>query len=213
MNQRYIDFVPNKRSKKVDNPAPVAPVAVKTVPKSAIKNQTKPQERLVSPKQSQSSTLVKQPRALPRQPQAPVSAKAKKAQMEASIRTVKAENLTKKPLFSSVKTAKTAKIAKPVTPTAKAPATKIAKPAMSSKAATFQPPKFINTNKVEKRPLSKTAYPRRKDLSEVEEIPSGPIAIIDRPEDNSNTGLIITVILTVILGTAVGTIAFLLIPR
>lgn len=85
---------------------------------------------------------------------------------------------------------------------AKAPASK-----------TFVPPSasFINTEKIEKRPLSKNVY--KKPLPEVEETPSGPITIITPPEKDAHINIIVAIILTIILGAAAGTIAFLLLPR
>ncbi|MCQ2049860.1 MAG: hypothetical protein MJZ22_02505 [Candidatus Saccharibacteria bacterium] len=78
----------------------------------------------------------------------------------------------------------------------------------------FKTPKspFINTNLVEKRPLSKTNYRDRAPIAEKEE-ESGPVTIIDNQEKGGHLGLIITIVLTIILGAAVGTIAFLLMPR
>ncbi len=78
---------------------------------------------------------------------------------------------------------------------------------------TFQVPKtpFINQNKVEKRPLSKNVY-AKKVVAAVEE-PKGPITIISKPESGAHVGLIVTVILTIILGAAAGTVAFLLLPK
>lgn len=78
----------------------------------------------------------------------------------------------------------------------------------------FRTPKkspFINTNLIEKRPLSKTNYRDRAPIVKEEE--SGPITIIDNEGKNSRFGLILTIVLTIILGAAVGTIAFLLVPR
>lgn len=70
---------------------------------------------------------------------------------------------------------------------------------------------FINTNLVEKRPLSKTNYRDRTPVAPEEE--TGPVTIIDNKDKGGRLGLILTIILTIILGAAVGTIAFLLIPR
>lgn len=78
---------------------------------------------------------------------------------------------------------------------------------------TFKKIPFINTNLVEKRPLSKTNYRDRTPIIKEEEEESGPVTIIDNEGKNSRLGLIITIILTIILGAAVGTIAFLLMPR
>ncbi|MBR3169547.1 hypothetical protein IKF23_03880 [Candidatus Saccharibacteria bacterium] len=72
---------------------------------------------------------------------------------------------------------------------------------------------FINTNKVEKRPLSKSVYPKKIVAPSKEEVVHGPEKIIAKPEKDSKAGLIIAIILTIILGAAAGTVAFLLLPK
>lgn len=71
---------------------------------------------------------------------------------------------------------------------------------------------FVNTDKVDKRPLSKNVYQPRKVVTPVEE-PKGPVTIIEKPEKDSRISLIVTVIITIILGAAAGTVAFLLLPK
>lgn len=82
-----------------------------------------------------------------------------------------------------------------------------------SAKGTYEPPKnkFINLNRVEKRPLSKTVYNRKIEVPE--EVPKGPITIISKPEKQNHAGLIVTIILTIILGAAAGTMAFVLLPK
>ena len=70
---------------------------------------------------------------------------------------------------------------------------------------------FINQAKVAKRPLSKNDY--QKKIEATKEGSSGPVAIISKPEKNSKAGLIVAIILTIILGAAAGTVAFLLLPK
>lgn len=70
---------------------------------------------------------------------------------------------------------------------------------------------FINQNKVAKRPLSKNVYERT--IKPTEEIPTGPVTIISKPEKDAKISLVVTIILTIILGAAAGTIAFLLLPK
>ena len=197
MNQRYIDFVPVKH-RPVATPAvkPAAKPVAKPVARPVAKPATKPAPKAV---------------AKPVMKPAPVSP-------ESEIKVIKSKNLTKKPLNLAKKKKPAVKPAtKPVASikSVEAPAVKpTPKPAPAKKPDTvFHPPKFINTSKIEKRPLSKTVYDRRKEFAVTKEEPSGPIAIIDKSEKDSNIGLIITVLLTIILGAAVGTIAFLLIPR
>lgn len=72
-------------------------------------------------------------------------------------------------------------------------------------------PPFINQEKVTKRPLSKNAYQAK--IAEFKEEPKGPVTIISKPEKDSKTGLIVTIILTIILGATAGTVAFLLLPK
>lgn len=72
-------------------------------------------------------------------------------------------------------------------------------------------PQFINQGKVQKRPLSKNVYERA--VQPTEEKPTGPVTIISKPEKNSKISIVVTIILTIILGAAAGTIAFLLLPK
>ena len=72
-------------------------------------------------------------------------------------------------------------------------------------------PPFINQEKVTKRPLSKNVYQAK--IKEFKEEPKGPVTIISKPEKDSKTGLIVTIILTIILGATAGTVAFLLLPK
>lgn len=86
---------------------------------------------------------------------------------------------------------------------------------------------FINQGAVEKRPLSgkvtavnkmssQGAGPRGneeiKGKSKVKQ-KKGPETIIAKPEKQSHAGMIVAVILTIILGAAAGTVAFLLLPK
>ena len=71
--------------------------------------------------------------------------------------------------------------------------------------------RFVNTEKVAKRPLSKNVY--QKKIVEPKEEPQGLVTIIHKPEKDSKVGLIVTIIITIILGAAAGTVAFLLLPK
>lgn len=75
---------------------------------------------------------------------------------------------------------------------------------------TFKTP-FINQAKVAKRPLSKNVY--QKKVVVPKEEPKGPITIITKAEKDAHVSLIVTIILTIILGAAAGTVAFLLLPK
>ena len=73
---------------------------------------------------------------------------------------------------------------------------------------------FINQEKIVKRPLSghsKNAYPKKTVVHK--EAPSGPVAIISKPEKESHVGMVVAVIITIILRAAAGTVAFLLLPK
>lgn len=70
---------------------------------------------------------------------------------------------------------------------------------------------FVNTDRVEKRPLSRNVY--QKQVVVPKEEPSGPVTIIQKPEKDSRVGLIVAIIITIILGATAGTVAFLLLPK
>ena len=70
---------------------------------------------------------------------------------------------------------------------------------------------FINQDKVLKRPLSKNVYPKKIEVPKEE--PKGPVTIIAKPEKQAHVSLIVAIILTIILGAAAGTVAFLLLPK
>lgn len=71
--------------------------------------------------------------------------------------------------------------------------------------------RFVNTEKVDKRPLSKNVY--QKKVVAPKEEPQGPVTIIAKPEKDSKMGLIVTIVITIVLGAAAGTVAFLLLPK
>lgn len=80
----------------------------------------------------------------------------------------------------------------------------------------YQPPKnpFINQGMIEKRPLSKNVYAKKASIpKEISNEPKGPVTIISKPEKDAHVGLIVAIILTIILGAAAGTAAFLLLPK
>lgn len=81
----------------------------------------------------------------------------------------------------------------------------------SSKTMKIPASPFVNTAKVEKRPLSKTVYQKSTPLPA--DTPSEPVTIIDRPDRDSKAGFIVAIIITIFLGAAAGTIAFLLLPK
>lgn len=70
---------------------------------------------------------------------------------------------------------------------------------------------FIKSAQVEKRPLSKNVY-KKPAPAPIKE-PSAPVTIIDKPKRDAHIGPIIAIVLTIILGAAAGTVAFLLLPK
>ena len=94
-----------------------------------------------------------------------------------------------------------------------APGVRSAQNVQNAQKATYKMPKspFINQDKVAKRPLSKNAYQRK--VVAPEEKPSGLVAIIAKPEKDKKVSLVVTIIITIILGAAAGTVAFLLLPK
>lgn len=84
------------------------------------------------------------------------------------------------------------------------------KKALSS--ATFVTPRspFINQDKVVKRPLSSRNVYQKPVVKEEKK---GPVTIITNSEKDSKVGLLVTIILTIVLGAAAGTVAFLLLPK
>lgn len=87
--------------------------------------------------------------------------------------------------------------------------------AMAAAAEKYQVPKspFINQGKVQKRPLSKNVYAKKIEIPKEVLEAKGPVTIISKPEKQAHTGMIVTIILTIILGAAAGTVAFLLLPK
>ena len=112
--------------------------------------------------------------------------------------------VAEKPAVTEKKTEKKAEEKKPAEKTEK-------KPPVSKPLPLGQRSPFLTTAKVEKRPLSKNVYTKKPPVAKEE--PSGPVKIITKPEKDSKVGLIIAIILTIILGTAAGTVAFLLLPK
>ena len=107
--------------------------------------------------------------------------------------------------------AKTKAVPKRVAPV-KATQSNVAQSKVVDKLKAPVRPAFVNTEKVRKRPLSKNVYPKKTVIPK-EEKPVAPVTIIDKPEKDSKVGLIVTIIITIILGAAAGTIAFLLLPK
>lgn len=84
--------------------------------------------------------------------------------------------------------------------------------------------KYLRTDKAEKRPLSSANTKKTVSMhdatlragleAKTEKKPQkSPERIISKPDRDSKAGMIIAVILTIILGAAAGTVAFLLLPK
>lgn len=105
-------------------------------------------------------------------------------------------------------------ITKQAKKSAKEPVKEPIKKPENKEKATYKTPKspFINQHKVKKRPLSGNIY--KHEIKEaVKEEPKGPVTIIAKPEKDKHIGIIVTIIITIILGAAAGTVAFLLLPK
>lgn len=83
------------------------------------------------------------------------------------------------------------------------------KPKKKEKAPRKNP--FVNTEKVEKRPLSGSVG--RKKVIVAKEEPSEAVTIITKEKKDSKISIIVAVIITIILGATAGTVAFLLLPK
>lgn len=89
-----------------------------------------------------------------------------------------------------------------------------AKAAMKPAAMRPVKAKFVNTNKIEKRPLSQGGAMPKPPVAAPKETPKKkPEVIIAKPAKDSKAGMIVAIILTIILGAAAGTVAFLLLPK
>lgn len=123
--------------------------------------------------------------------------------------------LNRAPHFTTGKTGIAATKAQKINVKDTTPEKPVEKPVENSKKdETYKTPKnpFINRDKVKKRPLSKNVYSKKTEEKSKEE-PKGPVTIISKPEKQAHAGMIITIVLTIILGAAAGTVAFLLLPK
>lgn len=92
------------------------------------------------------------------------------------------------------------------------PATKVSRPATGVNRRS----NFVYPQGIEKRPLSNANIYGKKPIATKpmsKEEPKGPVTIISKPDKQSHVGVIVAVILTIILGAAAGTVAFLILPK
>lgn len=71
---------------------------------------------------------------------------------------------------------------------------------------------FINQANLPKRPLSKNVYHKPEELT-LETPSTDEVTIISKPQKESKVGMVVGIIITIILGAAAGTVAFLLLPK
>lgn len=228
MNKRYIDFVPAKKDipkgglakpksikvtakaveKPVEKPAkkPVKKVTRRIPPANPLLDEEIEVEEIFAEKEE---PVKKAPKPV---------LKPKFVETEVKKRPLGAVKVAKtavgvKAGGTAVKAKTAAKAASMTKPVAKS-ATSV-KPVVSKRPAPLgQRAKFINTNKVEKRPLSNVMARKKPVIApKAVEKPRAPEKIIAKPEKDSKAGLIIAIILTIILGAAAGTVAFLLLPK
>lgn len=217
MNKRYMDFVPAKKD------IPKGGIVVK----KPVKKPTKPVRKVVKKIPAANPLLdeeivVEEIFAEKEEPAGATKGSTKlntKADLHPNF--VKA-NVKKRPL--GVKKPVAAKQVKPAATVAKTTAAikPVKKSAVVSGVVTTaktpaplgQRAKFINTNKIEKRPLSSVGARKAPVIvPKLIEKKKAPEKIISKPEKDSKAGLIIAIILTIILGAAAGTVAFLLLPK
>ncbi len=237
MTKRYIDFAPAKKrvapapAKAAPKPAPLQPSTTVFVRRTVV-------QTAMPARPAQPATPIQTPRPTqptPKPAQRPetfepaaktfattrelsygviedyepffTGAKVEKRPLSAprpsaELTEAKAKKV-RSPLFGpSAKKAKEAKDSKNQAPVAKEPEFQALKTPSTP---------FVKSVQVEKRPLSKNVY--KKPAPATVEAPTGPVTIIDKPEKDSHIGPIIAIILTIILGAAVGTVAFLLLPK
>lgn len=229
MNKRYIDFVPAKGKtavRSVSRPVskPVAkpgPRSISVVSNSAAKKPTpKPAPKKITRRiaPTRDDFEIEEMFAERKQPVGVSASKGVKFGVieEYQPKFVKTE-VKKRPLGVAgnsqrgVPSKKVVKkpVQKPVVNPAQKP---VVKPAYRS-APLGQRTTFLNTNKVEKRPLSANVYAKKPVVIPKEEKQVKPVKIIEKPEKDSKASLVIAIILTIILGAAAGTVAFLLLPK
>ncbi len=200
MKKQYMDFAPARPAKRVVKKKPVvAKVESKVVPRVP-RPQPRPQPKksVVAPQASRQGMpkLGEIEDLSPRYTEADLNKRPLGEKRQPEVTALKAQKVAGRGVAFREKSAKKAE-----------------KTALAEDKKTYKTPKspFINQEKVVKRPLSKNVY--RKEIKAPKEEPKGPVTIIEKPEKDAKVGLIVAIILTIILGAAAGTIAFLLIPK
>lgn len=214
MNKRYIDFVPVEKRRAS---LPSNRVAKKIVVKRPVARESDGEISLEEmfaekPKPAGVSEGLKSAKFGVIEDYRPKFVKTEVKKRPLGVKT----DSGAKPARASITVTKKP-IAKPVTKPATKLAVKTAPKAIAKKpapAGAIQA-NFINLNKIEKRPLSKNVYAKKPLVAPVvkKEESKKPTVIIAKPEKDSKVGMIVAVILTIILGAAAGTVAFLLLPK
>lgn len=235
MNKRYIDFVPV--TKKGANPRPPVKVVKKSAPKKEAVKESEEVEKPIVQVEKEEVNLSRDAGGQDETKELPIEElfvektefltddfgdvtqfgviedyHPKFVQVEVKKRPLGAKPVAKPAVKPAVKTASAAS-GTGTAVVAKKTATKKPAPAGATRA------NFINVGKIEKRPLSKNIYVRDASgtsapkQQEKAEASKKPVVIIAKPEKDSKVGLIVAVILTIILGAAAGTVAFLLLPK
>lgn len=205
MNKKYIDFVPTKKKSSLSG--------VKTA--SLTKATKKTSEKTPSRVAVSRSAGVAQCSAKAMQRSANATRRSAKV---TPSRAVKQRGAIYTELPAARKAAPAGDFEFGVVEELTAPKTtaKTTAKATVNAGAAYQIPKspFINQASVVKRPLSgssKNVY--QKKIKPTQEVSSGPVAIVSKPEKDSKAGVVVGIILTIILGAAAGTVAFLLLPK
>jgi len=217
MNKKYMDFVPAKPKPKkapIKEVAPkkaVAAASAKIVKKTeTVREEVTLQEDTLSVG-ADTFSLKKEPRYgviedfRPKFVKTEVEKRPLSRSHFANKRSELAEAKAKKVGLKEVANP----VEKPVEKSEKTE--KVKKPAEDKVKMKIPKSPFISQAKVTKRPLSKNIYERT--VEPTEEVLTGPVTIISKPEKDAKVSLVVTIILTIILGAAAGTIAFLLLPR
>ncbi len=212
MNKRYMDFVPKNKKPVAKKVAVEKPIPIK---EEVVVSETVIEENdiLDDATLDEFFAVDNNPRHR-NEPDFGVIEEYKPKFVKAEV---KKRPLGAKPATVDATSVKAQKIAsrpfvKPAAPKA-SPEKKPEAPVKPAKEEVLNVPKtrFVNTEKVEKRPLSKNVY--KKKIVAPKEEPSGPVTIIAKPDKGSHIGVIVTIVLTIVLGAAAGTVAFLLLPK
>ncbi|MBR6505546.1 hypothetical protein IKT18_01740 [Candidatus Saccharibacteria bacterium] len=198
MNKKYIDFVPKNAGSARAKKSPQVIMPSQPTEKKPVAGGAS-EEKVV--KNVDDAKSVK-------------SAKSKKIAMKPSA--LMGDGMIRSAMKRTFRSKKAAKVAKSASIEAPAQKDEIleqtaARAGTANQMYRVSQTRFVNTDKVVKRPLSKNVY--QKKVVEPKEVPQGPVTIIQKPEKDSKVGLVVTIIITIILGAAAGTVAFLLLPK